>query len=264
MLLNFKVSNYKSFVDEIEFKMTPAPKIHDLDYSVINNKVGKKSIKSLSSAVIYGPNASGKTNLIGAIEVLKSIVIRGHVRNMEGDSGHPNIAKSQLELIPNINSDKNTPVNFSIEFIKNGLLIEYHLGIILGDFLDTKAERSIQSEELYVNGKMIFSRKEILEIGDIKSISGILVKEFDEKASAALSKNNLNDQELYLISLFKAVYSNVLVNSIIEWFEKNIVIIYSADKLRIRPDLGENTESGNFYINTQLNKAMKELDLLEI
>lgn len=261
MLLTFKVSNYKSFVDEIEFKMTPAPKIHDLEYSVIKNTIGKKSIKCLSSAVIYGPNASGKTNLIGAMEVLKSIVTRGHIRNVESNLSYSNNAKNQLELIPNIKSNKDTPVKFSIEFINNGVLIEYHLGIILGEFLDAKAERRIQNEELYVNGKMIFSRKETLEIGDIKSISGMLVKEFDEKTSALLSKNNLNEKELFMTSLFKAVYSNILVNSIVEWFGKNMLIIYHADKIKTRPDLGENIESGNVYINTQLNNAMKEFGL---
>lgn len=35
MLLEFKASNYKSFVDEFVFTMIPAPKQKGLDYSII-------------------------------------------------------------------------------------------------------------------------------------------------------------------------------------------------------------------------------------
>ena len=68
MLLEFKTKNYKSFVDGMVFSMTPAPKQKGLDYSVFFLKAGSRSYKGLSTAVIYGPNASGKTNVIGAME----------------------------------------------------------------------------------------------------------------------------------------------------------------------------------------------------
>ena len=81
MLLEFKIKNYKSFVDETTFSMIPAPKQTGLDYSLLNEKVGSKNQKALCSAVIYGPNASGKTNIIGAMETFKAIVLRGNIRN---------------------------------------------------------------------------------------------------------------------------------------------------------------------------------------
>lgn len=258
-MLRFKVSNYKSFVEEIDLKMIAAPKIHDLEYSLIKNRVGRKIVKKLSSAVIYGPNAAGKTNLIGAIEVLKNIIIRGHIRNIEDNSGSPNFAKNKLELIPNINSSKDEPVKFLIEFIKNGSLIKYKLEIILGEFLNLKEERKIINEELYVNDKMIFSRGEKLEIANMKSISKMLVKGFDEKTSGILAKNNLNSEELFLTSLFKAIYSNELVSLILEWFEKDLIIIYRANQIKIGVDLNKNNELGKFY--NKVNKAMKEFGL---
>ncbi|GER67431.1 hypothetical protein BpJC7_25960 [Weizmannia acidilactici] len=79
MLLEFKIKNYKSFLDELVFTMVPAPKQKGLDYSILKEKIGLKVYKGLSSAVIYGPNASGKTNLIGAMEVFKAIVLRGNI-----------------------------------------------------------------------------------------------------------------------------------------------------------------------------------------
>ena len=77
MLLDFKFSNYKSFYDETNFSMTPAPQQTGLDYSILSEKIGAKKYRGLSSAVIYGPNASGKTNLIGAMDTMRAIVLRG-------------------------------------------------------------------------------------------------------------------------------------------------------------------------------------------
>ena len=57
MFLEFKVKNFKSIKEELTLSMVPAPKQKGLDYSIQNKFVGKKKYESLSSAVIYGPNA---------------------------------------------------------------------------------------------------------------------------------------------------------------------------------------------------------------
>lgn len=86
MLLEFKAKNYKSFSEEAVFSMTAAPKQKGLDYSLMKMKVKGKEIKGLSSSVIYGPNAAGKTNIIGAMDVMRAIILRGHIRNSEEKS----------------------------------------------------------------------------------------------------------------------------------------------------------------------------------
>ena len=83
MLLEFKFGNYKSFRGINNFQMVAAPKQKGLDYSIYKKKIDKKTVRVLSSSVIYGANASGKTNIIGAMDVLRSIVLRGHIRNTE-------------------------------------------------------------------------------------------------------------------------------------------------------------------------------------
>lgn len=42
MLLEFRTSNYKSFKDELVFSLTPAPKQKGLDYSILEETIGKK------------------------------------------------------------------------------------------------------------------------------------------------------------------------------------------------------------------------------
>ena len=81
MLLEFKSNNYKSFKDELVFSLIPTPKQKGLDYSVMKMQSGKHIYKGLCSSVIYSPNASGKSNAIGAMDTFKSIILRGHIRN---------------------------------------------------------------------------------------------------------------------------------------------------------------------------------------
>lgn len=44
MLLEFKTRNFKSFLEEMDFKMTLAPKQKRLDHSILSKKI-KKNIK---------------------------------------------------------------------------------------------------------------------------------------------------------------------------------------------------------------------------
>lgn len=100
MLLEFKFKNFKTFQKETLFSMTPANKIKDIEYSVLQTKIGKKEYKVLSSAVIYGPNASGKTNIISALEVFKSIILKGNIKNGGYAFTSPNEAVKKIRINP--------------------------------------------------------------------------------------------------------------------------------------------------------------------
>ena len=152
MLLDFSVENYKSFLENAQFSMIPAPKQHGLDYSILKKRVGRNIVKGLCSAVIYGPNASGKTNIIGAMDVLRSIVLRGNIRNAE-EQNSPNKAVYNLELIPNNHLDEIKPVTFRISFLENGIKFE--------DLLKTYTEESIKDNQSIdeINNKIIGDEK---------------------------------------------------------------------------------------------------------
>ena len=124
MFLEFSVKNFKSFKEKLTFSMAPAPKQKGLDYSIQKKNVGKKEYFGLSSAVIYGPNASGKSNIIAAVDVLKNIILRGNIKNSETRST-PNMAAHNLELIPYRMSKENETTSFQIKFLEQNLLIEY-------------------------------------------------------------------------------------------------------------------------------------------
>ena len=259
MLLNFKTENYKSFKNELNFSMTAAPKQTGLDYSVQATSIAGKKYRTLSSAVIYGPNASGKTNLIGAMDTMKEIVLRGHIKNVNEDSY--NQAANTLELIP-FKGQKDVSTKFYIKFIENGLLIEYSFSINLGSFLNKSFSRYIESEELRVNDSLIFTRDEglIIRISSLKKklLNNKIVNNLDSAIEIAL--NSINKDELFLTNGFKNIFAKELVSLILNWFENKFIVIYRSDSLRVLREFNE-SESKKFYVERTLTEAAQEFGI---
>ena len=255
MLLEFRTSNYKSFKEELVFSLVPAPKQKGLDYSILEKNIAKKTYRSLCSAVIYGPNASGKTNIIGAMDTFKSIVLRGHLRNEE-DKSDPNAAASALELIPNSSVVNAEPVRFLIKFITDGILIEYAFAADLGVFLDVEHPRQIVEEILSINEKMIFLRKDELEFGDLKEIEPFMVNGFvqNQEGAIALAKGNLNAEELFLMNGFKNMFSSKLVAMISDWLDRKFMVIYRADAVQLIRKFSD-PKKKSVYVEKTLNEA---------
>lgn len=231
MLLNFTVKNYKSFKDKNVLSMIPAPKQKGLDYSICCEKIKNKNVKALCSTVMYGPNASGKTNIIGAMDTLRAIVLRGNIRNTD-DQPTPNTAAYNLELIPN--KDSSDPVTMSIEFIDCGVKYTYSLTLNLGLFLKDKAERKVLNETLLVNDKVIFERDDKLVIDNLVAIENLLldtnvIKDTD---LIVIAEKSLIDDELFLTGAFKLLFAPKLVKQITDWFTDKFLIIYRSNAVQ--------------------------------
>lgn len=255
MLLEFKMKNFKSFKEEMEFRMIPS-QIKDLEYSLITKEVKGKKIKALSSSAIYGPNSSGKTNVIGGMEVFRSIILSGNIVNKENIIT-PNTAVNNLEIIPNIKSKEKEPVKFYIKFISKDLLIEYKLSIEIGAFLEPNYDRKIVYEELDINNNMIYERTNILKIGKIDIIKNYLIENFSNDTAEKISKSNLDKKELFLNGMFKTLYSKKIYEIIYLWFKDKFKIIYHADKMYISPIIISENKEKKYYIDKTLNKALK-------
>ena len=260
MLLEFKIKNYKSFVDETTFSLIPAPKQKGLDYSILNEKVGTKNQKALSSAVIYGPNASGKTNIIGAMETFKAIVLRGNINNSDV-SITPNAASSSLELIPNCDLEA-TPTEFSISFVEKGYLIYYSIKIMLGKFLSKNYERKIIYEQLLVNDKEVFTRDNNLEIAlpsIIRPLSNNSINRITPKTKQ-IAQSSLSDTELFLTNGFKTIFAPELVSLIINWLQNKFMVIYRSDALKVMHKFAD-PKDNTIYVEKTLTDAAKEFGI---
>ncbi|MEY4505097.1 MAG: hypothetical protein RL154_1394 [Pseudomonadota bacterium] len=67
MLLQFSVNNFRSIKDTVTFSMLSEEKNSNI------NKI--RNYKLLQSAVLYGANASGKSNIFGAMSYMASVVL---------------------------------------------------------------------------------------------------------------------------------------------------------------------------------------------
>lgn len=262
MLYEFRAKNFKSFRDEFIFSMKPAPKQKGLDYSVLKKVVGKKLTKALCSAVIYGANASGKTNLISAMGVLKNIVLSGNIRN--GTGPFPtNVAAHTLELIPNCYAKTRDPVSFAIEFFHDGDIFFYSLQINLGYFLEESFARQIEREELKVNGFTIFLRE-----GNSASCSNLTkVRKYLPDGKVSISKvrqelitRSLQKEELFLTNGFKSIVSPLLCAKVLDWFSNKFLIICRADAMTVSPVFGKD-QTEPLPLTQDFRKAMHSFGL---
>ena len=256
MLLEFRVKNYKSFKEELIFSLTPVLKEEKLKYSILKEKIGEKEYDGLSTSVIYGPNASGKSNIIGAMDTFKKIILRGNIHNSQNRETS-NIAAEMLELIPNNGLIEKSPISFFIKFIEKELLIEYNFSIDIGGFLESADyERKIIEESLKINNFEIYNRKNDLKIKEINRIKDYLVNDFKENEDGitTIAKNNLNSEELFLMNGFKTMFSSKLVAIISEWLNNKFIIIYRADFLQANYT-GNNVVDN---VENEINKVAEE------
>jgi AAA15 family ATPase/GTPase len=78
MLIGFKVRNFRSFADEQVFSFsTSSDSMHAATHCM---PTGMKSVRRLSrSAIVFGPNGSGKTNLINAFAIMRDLVLHSTI-----------------------------------------------------------------------------------------------------------------------------------------------------------------------------------------
>jgi len=135
MLLQFSVCNYKSIRDEQMFTLLADKSVKENMGSVVNE--GNANV--LTSAIIYGRNASGKSNLLKAIQAIKFMVIQ---------SGYFRVGSKIQTYEPYMldNSYSGRPVEFKVEFVANdGIKYRYEIGY---------TEKAITYERLYYFPKL--------------------------------------------------------------------------------------------------------------
>ena len=75
MLVQFSVENFRSIANVQELSMVASPAAHKAGHSISVDVPGAQGLKLLRTAVIYGPNAAGKSNLCRAL-TLSGLLVR--------------------------------------------------------------------------------------------------------------------------------------------------------------------------------------------
>ena len=82
-------------------------------YSILNEKVNGKDEKAISTSVIYGPNAAGKTSVVNAMSCLKQIIKRGNIMDAIDDRSGDHVS-SEMNLAPFAYRESAAPVKLSV------------------------------------------------------------------------------------------------------------------------------------------------------
>lgn len=116
MLLEFKVENFRSFKDCATLSM-----LSSADKSLPNNMFHSKETDRtlLRSAIIYGPNASGKSNLIIAMALLRNLVLQSH--------SHQKGLKLNFQPFLFDSGSQRKSTKFSVIFIHDNVRYQYLL-----------------------------------------------------------------------------------------------------------------------------------------
>lgn len=208
MLLKIELENFFSiknriFLDFIAAKSN-SRQARDLSYNVIDWN-GTKVLKTIG---LFGPNASGKSNILKAINFCCRMVLESHLNN-EG---------TVFNFMPfKFDGYDAKPSEFLIDFVCSGVEYEYSFAL-------TRTEVLRESLYYYPNGKRakVFTRDENAE--EVYSFSpGIIVKPKDVAIntgkknlflSRASSMNRVLPQELYRYFLNTFLLGLVDLNSV--------------------------------------------------
>ncbi len=96
MLITFKVENFMSFDKETVFSMVAGNAENHPTHVIKGKKQDSVSVDILKAAVIYGANASGKSNLLKAVDFAKQIIVGG-IKNVLIDNKHFRLGKENLQ-----------------------------------------------------------------------------------------------------------------------------------------------------------------------
>jgi hypothetical protein len=129
VLLRFRATNYASIKDEQELSLVALDKHPDLATSAI--PLGKE--RALPVAGVFGPNASGKSNLVKAMDFAQAVVVESHQYWLPEEP----IPRWPFRLDA---ESRNAPSAFVFDFVH--LDVRYEYGFRLDD-------AAIQEEWLY-------------------------------------------------------------------------------------------------------------------
>ena len=115
MLIEFKVKNFKSFKDEQVFSMVASPDRNLSQNTITIPPLGNN--KLVKSAVIYGHNASGKSNLVRAFDFVKMFILTS-------DNRTPG-SEIRVQPFKLSNSTINAPSEFEVTFLQDGIRYQY-------------------------------------------------------------------------------------------------------------------------------------------
>ena len=204
MLIEFKVTNFRSFRTTQTFSMVAGSFPEHKNSNTFDSGLPGFG-RFLRSSVVYGPNAAGKTNLLRALQFMQELVVNS--------ASAPPATPLRYSPFKFAKSTRNTPSEFQISFVQNGIRYEYGF---------TMDATRIHNEWLieYVNprGRAIFERTYDKKSRDYQWKFSSFLKGQRSVWSEATRK------EVLFLSTATQLNSKQLL-PVFEWFQKRLMVI---------------------------------------
>lgn len=234
MLIRFTIENFLSFKDRQIFSLIPGK-------GTLKSQHKSQPIKGISvlkTAIIYGANASGKSNLIKSIEFGKKLVLKG-------TRAEQPITFDVFKL-----DKKSTIANSRIEYEIQHKDKNYAYGFVFNS-------KEIKEEWLFEITKKsetrIFERKNSIDF-DLDYLSKKNKKEenqFLEFTAKGTPRNQLFVTQIRNTNVTENVSDIDDILNIIDWFQNSLTVIYPNSK-----NIGKKFE---LLENTDLQKLFTEM-----
>ena len=187
MLNQFSVENFLSIKDKVVLSLLASKDNEHPEHLIMD---GNKSY--LKSAVIYGANASGKSNVLNAFWFMVNYVLTSHNQQL-----HKTIGRSPFKFDP---ETPTRPSSFEVIFTTEGIRYAYGFSV---------TDKAVTEEYLYYypNGRqaLIFERKNTKDFR--------FTVDIDEQNTL---KERTSANKLYLSVASNWSYSKVI--PVLEWF----------------------------------------------
>jgi len=205
MLLEFSVKNFLSFKNEVTLSMYASAEVTEHEkYNVFS--VGGQNV--LRTAVIYGANASGKTNLIKAMKFMKNFVVNSLELQSEKEI---DIEQFKLNTV-------NSPSEFEVTFLVSDVYYRY------GFVIDAKR---VHHEWLYhaplEQEIRLFERKfdfdaDTIELGEM----------FKEGKPLVENKQPRLTRERALFLSVVSQFNGEISRKVMDWFTNDFKVLFAT------------------------------------
>ena len=208
MIVEFRLGNYKSYRNIRKFTMVATSDVTHFEDNVatvtISHGQKDRTINVLKSAVIYGANASGKSNLLIAVKFMKEFVFKSS-KDMQIDEMIP------VEPCIVAEGSQDEPSHFEIIFFDEGVRYRYGFEV-------TKA--AVTSEWLFFSPKGKEARLFVREKGKYD------IGPYFREGKGLPEKTRDNALFLSVCAQFNGKISTIILN----WFKNLNVISGIEDK----------------------------------
>ncbi|WP_284653496.1 AAA family ATPase [Flavobacterium terrisoli] len=250
MLIRVFASNILSFDSEIEFSLIPGKGSVKGDHIVRSEK--RDDIPVLKTGILYGANASGKSNLIKVVALIKSMATRSLVSNKD-------IPVEIFKL--GEKSKTNSKIEIEIKIGNNN----YAYGVIFN-------KKVIAEEWLYLinkkSEKKIFERKTNKKVTSIE-FESVKFKSKDDELFAHFVARGTPDNKTFLKECIERNLDFINeVNEVYDWFDNKLKVFFPKTRFRglefhldNNKDLSKSMSKFLNYFNTGVSELItKEVD----